>query len=190
MSGPDLPDLLEALGELFVVPGGFDRARFEALGRASWAGLGITPALHTLLIADARELDVAYAGLFLQGRTRPTLHLEASAQFAGTLADPGLLARLERIAEVAGVGTVPGIQPDHLGVMLALLALLFRQRAAAAGGCDERLERASAALLQDFLLPLAARVCGALAEAGTPPFYQAAGRLLDRALALSLQVAA
>lgn len=188
MSEPSLPDLLDALGELFLVPGRFDQARFEELGRASWAGLGITPALQRLLIEDRSGLDVAYTGLFLQGFDRPTLHLEASVQFTGSLADASILAELAKIASIAGIHPDPSIQPDHLGAILLLQAHLFRELAQAQGDRPFLLEAAARTLLQRFLLPLSRQVSGCLEEPGTHPFYQAAGQLLSRAVALSEQV--
>ena len=185
MSEPSLPDLLEALGELFLVPGGFDANRFEGLGRSSWAGMGITPALHRLLIEDRTGLDVAYTGLFLQGFDRPTLHLEASAQFTGSLADPSLLAELVKISSIAGIHPDSSIQPDHLGAILLLQAHLFRELAGAEGDRPFLLEAAARTLLQRFLQPLSKRVSTRLEEPGIPPFYQAAGQLLTRAVALS-----
>ena len=190
MSESGFPDLLEALGELFLVPGSFDRGRFEALGEASWTGLGITPALHTLLIEDRTDLDVAYAGLFLQGFDRPTLHLEASAQFTGSLADAGLMRRLEKIHSLAGIHPEPTVQPDHLGALLLLLSQLFRELAVAEGERSVLLEKATADLLEWFLRPLADRVSTSLAEPGIHPFYRAAGALLSRAVSLSEKVLA
>lgn len=185
MSDPNLPDLLDALGELFLVPGRFDQDRFEALGMASWAGLGITPALQRLLIEERSRLDVAYTGLFLQGFDRPTLHLEASVQFSGAMADPALLAELAKIASIVGIHPDPSVHPDHLGAILLLQAHLFRELARADGDRPFLLEAAARTLLQRFLLPLSKRVSTGLEEPGTPPFYQAAGQLLSRAVALS-----
>lgn len=190
MSEPSLPDLLEALGELFLVPGGFDQARFEALGEASWIGLGITPALQGLLIEDRTDLDVAYTGLFLQGFDRPTLHLEASVQFSGALADPGLLGELANIAAIAGIHPAPGIQPDHLGSLLLMQAHLFRELARARGDRTFLLEAAAKTLNERFLLPLSARLSERLEDPETHPFYHSAGRLLGKALSLSTAVMA
>jgi TorA maturation chaperone TorD len=184
MNEPGLPDLLDALGELFLVPGAFDRARFEALGEASWARPGITQALQALLDEEGLNLDVAYTGLFLQGFDRPTLHLQASAQFAGTLADSALLGELAEIESVAGIHADPSIQPDHLGALLMLLAHLFRELAGATGARASRLEQAAGGLLHRLLLPLSEQVCTGLVRSGIHPFYRAAGRLLSQSLAL------
>lgn len=190
MSDPCLPDLLEALGELFLVPGGFDQARFETLGEASWIGLGITPALQGLLIEDRTDLDVAYTGLFLQGFDRPTLHLEASVHFTGALADPELLGELATIASIAGIHPGPSVQPDHLGALLLLQAHLFRELAEAKGDRTLLLEAAAKTLNQRFLLPLSERLLNRLEDPRTHPFYQSAGRLLGKALSLSTAVMA
>jgi TorA maturation chaperone TorD len=190
MSEPSLPDLLEALGELFLVPGSFDPARFEALGEASWTGLGITPALQGLLIKDRSNLDVAYTGLFLQGFDRPTLHLEASVQFTGSLADPELLAELAKIASIAGIHPAPSIQPDHLGALLLLQAHLFRELDRTRGDRALLLEAASKTLLQRFLQPLCERLRPGLEAPSTHPFYQTAGHLLCKTIFLSTAVMA
>lgn len=186
MNEPSLPDLLEALGEVFLVPGAFDRDRFEALGKASWVGLGITPALQGLIIEDAADLNVAYTGLFLQGA--PTLHLHASAQFDGRLADPEREADLASISAVVRIRPVQGVQPDHLGSMLVLLAHLLRALAEMEGKRAACLEGAASDLLLKHLLPLAERVAAALEPAQVHPFYRAAGRLLTRSLLLARRV--
>ncbi len=188
MNEPSLPDLLEALGELFLVPGAFDRPRFEALGRASWVGLGITPALQGLIIEDTTDLNVAYTGLFLQGARGPTLHLQASAQFAGALADPERAADLASIAAVVRIQPDPGVQADHLGAMLVLLAHLLRAVAEVEGKRAACLEGAAADLLQKHLQPLAERVASGLEPADVHPFYRSAGRLLAKSLQLAARV--
>ena len=188
MNEPSLPDLLEALGELFLVPGAFDRPRFEALGRSSWVGLGITPALQGLIIEDTSGLNVAYTGLFLQGARGPTLHLQASAQFTGALADPERAADLASIAAVVRIQPDPGVQPDHLGAMLILLAHILRAVAAMEGKRAACLEGAAVDLLQKHLQPLAERVAAGLEPVDVHPFYRAAGRLLTRSLQLATRV--
>lgn len=190
MNEPSLPDLLEVLGEVFLVPGAFDRPRFEALGRASWVGLGITPALQGLIIEEATDLNVAYTGLFLQGSRGPTLHLQASAQFTGSLEDPERAADLASIAAVVRIQPAPGVQPDHLGALLVLLAHLLRALAEVQGRRAACLEGAAQDLLQKHLRPLADRIVAGLEPAEVHPFYRAAGRLLGRALALAERVLA
>jgi len=185
---PSLPDLIEGLAEVFLVPGAFDRDRFEALGKASWHGMGITPALQTLLIENATELNVAYTGLFLHGSSRPTLHLEASAQFTGALADPEMLGELASIAAIVRIAPDPAIQPDHLGAMLILQAHLLRTLAEVDGKRAACLEQASADLLNRFLKPLADRVAAGLADPEVHPFYRSAGRLLAKTMQLSSRV--
>lgn len=188
MNEPSLPGLLEALGELFLVPGAFDRPRFEALGQASWTGMGISAPLQGLIIADTRDLAVAYTGLFIQGAKGPTLHLEASAQFTGALADPETIADLASIAAVVRLRPDPAVQPDHLGAMLVLLAHLLRALAETDARRAACMESAAQDLLTRHLRPLGDRISGALAAPEVHPFYRAAGRLLDRALSLASAV--
>jgi TorA maturation chaperone TorD len=188
MMEPSLPDLLEALGELFLRPNGFDRSRFEALGRASWSGLGITPALQALVIQPAEGLDVAYAGLFLHGFKRPTLHLEASAHRTGWLSDPAVLQDLSGIYEAAWIRPDPAFQADHLGILLALLAHLLRELALAPRGRARKLECAARALLEDHLAPLAEAVAEGLEDPATHPLYRTAGHLMARCLSLSERI--
>jgi len=183
-----LPDLLEALGELFLRPGDFELSRFEDLGQASWSGLGITPALQALMIQPAEDLDVAYAGLFLHGRERPTLHLEASAHRTGQLADPEVLRGLSGIYDAAGIQPDPGLQSDHLGILLCLLGHLFRELARAPRQRARQLECAARALLEDHLGPLAQIVAAGLEAPGTHPLFRTAGSLMTKTLSLSERI--
>lgn len=190
MKQEGLPDLLEALGELFLLPGAFDRARFEALGRTSWTGLGITPTLQALLIQDCRDLDVAYAGLFLHGGERATIHLEGSVQRTGLLADPETLQSLQSVYSVAGIRPDPSFQADHLGIQLALLAHLLRSLAEAPRPRARQIECAARVLLEDHLAPLAWRIGADLEHPSVHPVYRTAGHLVQRVLDLSAQVLA
>ncbi|HLO66451.1 MAG TPA: molecular chaperone TorD family protein [Holophaga sp.] len=169
-----LPDLLEALGGVFVLPGapGWDPAPFL---EAPWAPGELRTALAGMV--PGPDLDVAYAGLFIAGRDRAPIRLELSALTAGRLRDETLLASLDAAWRAAGLEPA-GVSADHLGALLGLLAHLLRMAE------DPACEILARHLLQDRLEPLASHVAEGLAAPGTGPFHAAAGRVLVQALAL------
>ena len=175
MSAGTLPDLLEALGELFLVPGARPSGLLASVREAEWAEPPLRAALDQLLAAPAEDLDVAYAGLFLARTGRPTLRMNASALRTGLHRDPEIMARLAPLYQAAGVEPEGPRQPDDLGCLLLLLARLLRLVAAG----REDLEAAMAGLFREPLEPLARTVAKGLAEPGVPPSYAAAGATLD-----------
>ncbi len=88
MSRASLPALLEALGELFLLPGAFDAAAFDAALKSDWAPGSLREPLRRMLAAPRAGLDVLYAEHFLHGFRRPTVHLQASAHQTGALLEP------------------------------------------------------------------------------------------------------
>lgn len=174
MSAANLPALLEALGEVFLVPGapGWDPAPFL---EAPWAPEAMREDLAAMVPGPAP--DVAYAGLFIAGRDRTPIRLELSALTAGRLRDEALMAALDAPYRAAGVEP-RGVSADHLGALLGLLAALLRLAE------DPAYEVLARNLLQERLEPLAAHVAQGLALPGTDPFHAAAGRVLLQALAL------
>jgi TorA maturation chaperone TorD len=184
MTVADLPALLDALGELFLVPGAWPQATFRGLQREAWLPEDLREAVAVLVATAHSDLAVQYAGLFLHARNRPTLRLEASAQRAGSLQAPDVLAELEAMEATAAWTPMAGRQPDHLGVLLSLLAHHLRLLAAPAAGSEARLEEDAGILLEAYLLPMARHLAEGLALPGTPPFYAAAGSILVAALGL------
>jgi TorA maturation chaperone TorD len=184
----DLPVLLDALGEVLVIPGACPQATFRALQREAWLPGDLRSALGDLLAWAQDDLAVQYAGLFLHARNRPTLRLEASAQRVGALQAPEVLADLEALAVLNAWTPAPGRQPDHLGVLLSLLAHHLRLLEAPAPGTGERLEREAGILLNHYLQPMAGYLAEGLSLAGTPPFYRAVGHALTAALGLCDQI--
>ena len=174
MSSATLPGLLEALGELFLVPG--SAQPWASFAGAPWA----TPALRAALesMAPRADQEVAYAGLFLAGCRRPTIHLEASVQRTGLLLDEAVLGELEALFEAAGVCPDPGAPPDHLGVLLLFLGHLLRR------GGEGAMEAAARTLLDLQVEPLALRVASQLRQEGVDPFYAHAGRVLEATVGL------
>lgn len=159
------PDLLETLGEVFLVPGA--TADWAAFAGAPWAPPGLRLGLEALAAAPSCELDVAYAGLFLAGRG---IRLELSAVRTGQLRDEGVLLELDGIFEAADVHPEPGVPPDHLGVLLLLLGHLLRRTGEP--------ELPTGRLFTDHFQPLAGSVAQELGRAGVHPFYGAAGAVL------------
>jgi TorA maturation chaperone TorD len=184
MMATDLPALLDALGELFLVPGAWPEATFRNLQRETWLPGDLREAVTTLVGTAHSDLAVQYAGLFLHARNRPTLRLEASAQRAGSLQAPEVLAELEAMEAATAWAPVAGRQPDHLGVLLSLLAHHLRLLAAPEAGQEARLEQDAGTLLGGYLQPMARHLAEGLALPGTPPFYAAAGGTLVAALGL------
>lgn len=170
-----LPDLLEALGEVFLTPGACPEPALRAVREADWAGEGLRGSLGRMLEASTGDLPVAFAGLFLAGR--PTLPLEVSAYRTGLLRDPEVLAGLEPLYEASGVLPLEGISPDHVGALLVLQARFLRLM----GTGQEDLEPCARALQEETLGPLAQTLSQVLAAPGTPPFYAAAGQALAEA---------
>ena len=178
MSTGTLPDLLDALGELFLAPGARPAPALAAVREADWPAPPLRAALGRLLAAPTEDLDVAYASLFLARTGRPTLRLGASALRTGLHRDPAILASLAPRYAAAGVRPKGPHHPDDLGCLLLLLARLLRQLAA---GREER-EAAVTGLFRDPLESLARAVAAELAEPGVPAYYAAAGAALDAAM--------
>ena len=178
MSAGTLPDLLEALGELFICPGARPGPPLAAVRDAGWAGPALRSALDQLLAAPADNLDIAYASLFLARTGRPTIRLGASASRTGLHQDPEIRDRLEPIYRAAGISPDTPSQPDDLGCLLILMAHLLRLLAS--GRAD--LEIPLVALYRDPIEPLVRSVARQLAEPGVPPFHAAAGATLDIAM--------
>ena len=185
MNPPTLPDLLELLAEVFLVPGACDRGLAQDLSQAPALPGPLRGALADLLECPAAELEVTYAGLFLHGATGPTLHLQASAGL-GPLAAEAVRDDLNRILAAVNLAPEGRIQVDHLGALLALLAGLFRRLRTEAP--DPALEALARSLLHEHLLPLGSRVTMALLPPRVQGFYQAAGRCLTEALGLSAAI--
>ena len=182
MSARSLPDLLELLAEVFLVPGAFDAQAASELLDVTWLPAALRVSLGAMLAAPRLELDVAYAGLFLHGRTRPTIHLQASAQGYASSALEADLEDLQAILGAADLAPAGTIQADHLGALLALQAGLLRRAAAPdRGAVWETLNRR---LLNRHLLATGKRVAAALAEPGVGSFYHAAGSSLAAVLEL------
>jgi len=169
------PDLLETLGEVFLVPGA--TADWAAFAGAPWAPPGLRRGLEALAAAPSGELDVAYAGLFLAGRG---IRLELSAVRTGQLRDEGVLLELDGIFEAAGIHPDPGVPPDHLGVLLLLLGHLLRRA--------EEPELPTGRLFTCHLQPLAGSVALELGRPGVHPFYAAAGEVLAGATDLCADI--
>lgn len=165
------PDLLETLGEVFLVPGA--TADWAAFAGAPWAPPGLRLGLEALAAAPSGDLDVAYAGLFLAGRG---IRLELSAVRTGQLRDEGVLLELDGIFEAADVHPEPGVPPDHLGVLLLLLGHLLRRTGEP--------ELPTGRLFTAHLQPLAGSVAQELGRAGVHPFYGAAGAVLAASMDL------
>lgn len=184
MNAGTLPQLLSALGELFLAPGAFDARTFRAAAEADWAPADLRNALEGMLALPRTESSVAYAGRFLHGAAAPTIHLEASAWRSGGLQDPQVLASLRPIYAAAGIEAQDRVPSDHLGTLLSLLAFLL-QRLFEAGEPEARdLESSARTLLREHLLPLSVQVRRALDAQDPPDLYRAAGGVLGHALDL------
>lgn len=190
MSRTSLPALLEALGELFLLPGAFDTSCFEAALKSDWAPGSLREPIQRMLAAPRQELDVLYAEHFLLGFQQPTMHLEASAQLSGSLLDPGVLQNLARIYAVAGVETREAVHPDHLGAMTSLLGILLQRMQVAEGVTAEALESASRELTERHLAPLLARVRTGLEASSPKDPYRAAAEALHSCLGICIRVLA
>ena len=190
MNEASLPQLLEALGELFLAPGAFDAPVFRAGSESAWTTPALRQALKELLDAPREELAVRYAGRFLLGATAPTIHLEASAWGSGALQDPKVMGSLAPLYSLAGIEAREGVQADHLGALLLLFAHLLRRLLVCPEGESAQLESAARELLQESLVPLAGRVRSALNGQDDEDAYRAAGRVLGATLDLSRQVLA
>jgi TorA maturation chaperone TorD len=178
-----LPDLLEALADVFLSPGAFPVAAFEAALGADWPPPALKTALATLLAAPREGLDVAYTESFLVGRQRPPTHLDESALQTGRVADPAILADLDDIYGAIGLrpDTDFRILPDHVGLQLRALAHLLRHLASRADPASDPALGQARRLLRDHLGPLVRRLDAALAEAH--PCYAAAAHLQGGTLA-------
>jgi len=177
----DLPELLEALAETFLHPGAFPAAEFHEARAAAWVSPELAKALdHLLAAAPSEDLAVDYAGLFLVGRDGPTLHLELSAHRHGRLLAPEILAALEPLYARVALSPPTGTAPDHLGLLLALLAHYLRRL-----GLQEDPEsvEASRHLIHEFLQPLTQGLRDSLS--GTHALYAAAFDALDATLTLT-----
>jgi TorA maturation chaperone TorD len=182
MSAPGLPELLEALGEAFLVPGAFPEDTYWGLLQVPWPAPALKGAALRLLSTPRQELDVVYAGVFLQGTAGPTIHLEESALRFGTLATAAVLEDLEELCRQADLQPLGRLQVDHLGAMLMLLAALLRR-----AGPGEALAQA---LFQRHLGPTAELLLPLLARPGVPAFYAETGAVLAEAMALCARVLA
>jgi TorA maturation chaperone TorD len=184
VSAATLPGLLEALGELFLVPGACPAGALAAAAEAGWAPPELRAALAAMLAADHSDLDVVYAGLFLKRVGQPPIRLEASVRRTGAHLDPEVLEELAGAYELAGMQPEPGIHPDHLGALLVLFARLLELLDREAGA-----EALARTLLQEHLEPLVAGLRADLGAAG-PAFYGGAAQALVAACALSRRVLA
>jgi len=175
-----LPELLEALAETLLQPGAFPRQKVEALRREAWIPSPLAAALDQLLAAPAEDLAVAYAGYFLVGRDRPTLHLEYSAHRYGRLQAPESMAALAPLYAEAGLMAPAGVAPDHFGLLLAMLAhhlrFLGREESVSA-------EAAIRALLGEFLKPFVQTLREAMGD--SRGFYPAALEAAEATLSLT-----
>ncbi len=188
-----LGEAFDLLAEVFLLPGADARKAARELSRgAAFDAPGlhdIREALAELAAAPGGGLEVEYARLFLHGRPA-TAHPYESFYLTGSLEDPETLADLRAISAAAGVR--PAIDRpvplDHLGLELALLALLLHGLASAAGPGRARGTLASLArrLLSGHLLVFAAGFHARLSRAAPPPVFAAAGA----ALTVSLEAAA
>ncbi len=190
MSRASLPALLEAFGELFLLPGAFDASCFEAALKSNWAPGSLREPLQRMLAAPRQAMDVLYAEHFLLGFQRPTVHLQASAQLSGSLLDPAILANLAGIYAVAGVETLDAVHPDHLGSMTSLLGVLLHRMQVAEGPAAEALEAASRELTERHLAPLLAKVRTGLEASSPKDPYRAAAEALASCLGICIRVLA
>ena len=172
-----LPDLLDALGEMYLEPGARPAQLLAAVREAEWAGAALRTGLDRVLTASAEDLDVAYAGLFLARTGRPTIRLDASSLRTGLHRDPEIMASLAPAYAAARVQPEGPHQLDDLGCLLLLLAQILRMLA----GGDGNMEAVVIELFRDTLEPLARTVAAGLAEPGVPPFYAGAGATLGAA---------
>jgi len=183
--GAGLPDLLDTLGEVFLVPGAFPAEALAALGQADWAPTALRDALGRMRAAALPELAVAYTGLFLVGVKRPPVPLELSIHRSDRYLDGAVLEELEASYDLAGLVPDPRLHADHLGLLLPLLGHLLRRLVT-----DPQVEATARLLLARSIGPLAKRVEEGLRVEGTPGFYAAAGRALGSALGLATQLLA
>lgn len=172
-----LPDLLEALAEVLLVPGAFPDEAFRSVRGAFWLTPDLDEALGDLLAAGREDAEVAYAGLFLVGSEGPTIHLEDSVRTQGRLAAPEVLEALTPHYAQAGLG-LPD-RADHLGSLLLVTAALLRRAAAEEGGPALPHLRA---LLAAHVTPLCRAVDRALEGRASAAPYDAALRLTTRAV--------
>lgn len=188
MSRASLTDLLEALGELFLLPGAFNTACFEAGLKSEWAPGSLREPLQRLLAAPGTGLDILYAGHFLHGFERPTVHLQASAHRTGFLLDPDLVNGLAEIYAMAGIEPVDAVHPDHLGAMTVLLSVLLKQMQIAEGPRADALEAATRSLVESHLVPLLVQVKAGLAASSPHDPYRAATEALESCLGICARV--
>lgn len=182
MSRADLANLLEGLGASLLLPGvvyaGGDRPQVAPPSLQ----VRLDEGLQRLLEAPREQLEVAYAGLFLQGYEHPTLHLEESVLRCGQLRCPEVLADLSEIYQAAGIQIQEPFEPDQLGAMASLLGyLLLRLEEAGAKPLPD-LQQAVARLLTGHLRPLQAHISAGLAQRRAHPYYRAVLDLLGIAL--------
>jgi len=190
MSRATLTGLLEAFGELFLVPGAFQASRFEAALKSEWAPGSLRDPLQCMLTGPRTGLDVLYAEHFLHGFRRPTVHLQASAHRTGSLLDPGLLEELAGIYALAGIEPVDVVHPDHLGAMVLLLGVLLQRLQVAEGPRADVLEFAARDLVERHLGPLLADIQKGLQDAGPKDPYRAAADALESCLGICGRVLA
>ncbi len=186
-----LAELFDLLGEIFLEPGSDAGGRIAGLARrcpADCAGLrGLPAALADMDGArEAREpLSVAYAGLFLHGDGRATVHLYESVHTQARLMAPECLDDLKALHDAADVRPRggPGVSPDHLGMELEFLSFLLANLGEA-GTPDEQRRWTTLArtLLQRHLAPFGRLVAGRLEGAEAHPYYRAAARALVEGL--------
>ena len=129
-----LPELLNALAEVFARPGAFPKAALEAATGSFWVSAPLKAELERLLAVETQDLAVAYVDHFVVSREHPVLHLEASVHRTGLLRDPALLRDLDHHYEAFGFDVPDGLSPDHLATELAALAVGLQRL----GGADGR----------------------------------------------------
>lgn len=124
--GAPLPELLEALSQMFGTPGAFPRRIFRVTAEAPWPGPKLAAALHRLVEAPHQDLAIAYADHFLYNSWEPVLHLEASVYRDGQLCDEDILQARESLQHSLDAPAPVGRCPDHLASGLEVLAISLR----------------------------------------------------------------
>ena len=182
MSRAELAILLEELGASLLLPGavyaGWNRPQVAALSLQA----RLDEALQRLLEAPREQLEVAYAGLFLQGYEHPTLHLEESVLRSGQLRCPEVLADLSEIYQAAGIQIQEPFEPDQLGAMASLLGYLLLRLEEGGAQALPDLQQAASRLLRGHLLPLQTHICEGLEQRKAHPYYRGVVQLLGIAL--------
>lgn len=182
MSRAELANLLEELGASLLIPGVAYEGRERPQVESPSLQVRLDEAFQCLLEAPREQLEVAYAGLFLQGYEHPTLHLEESVMRCGQLRCPEVLADLSEIYHAAEIQIQEPFEPDHLGAMASLLAYLLLRMEEAGALASLELQQAASRLLTGHLMPLHAHISGGLEQRKANPYYRSVLDLLGVAL--------